>query len=233
VIDSKAFSKYPTDWDDDGVAYFLADLPNKSVGIIGSVYNSIFPEDSFFSQFDVLWLSTKRHRRPSDAWLAKHFPSLDELIAGFKEAFGQYRTKGCGEEMHAEMLKKLTGKKREAFQRDAWLPFISITEIRINPDAWAISFRCNSADEEFNLHEHGVNIVVSQDGWKFGYAGDDYENFAGWSGPLPSYKMNFALQRVWYHLTGRRVRTRDLFGGGNIEITFPGAAETVILRGKP
>jgi hypothetical protein len=223
MISAKSFGKSPVDWDRNGVAYYHAEISQRCFGIIGLHCHSVFED------VDILWLSTKKHRRPCDRWLTKHFPSLDHLIAGFRKAFEQYRTEFCGEAMHTEMLKSLSGNTREAFLRDGWLPFVSISSVRINPDEEAIGFRCTSVYEEYNLFEHEIAIVIHQGKWEFGYAGDETHYFHDWSGPVPNYRLRFALKRFWDKVTGRR----ELFDDGDIEITDARGETILVLRGKP
>lgn len=220
MISASHFDTRPSDYDRTGAPYYAAEIPRKDWGVIGSEYNSVFEHTT------VLWLSTVLNRRPSDRWLSKSFPSASGIVTGFGLAFEEYRKNWCGEEMRSVMLDVLENDKREAFLKNAWLPFINISEIRINPDERAISFRCSSVTEEYNLSEHGIVILKHNDNWEFGYSSDDSQYFEDWTGATPNHRLRFAWQRFWNKLTGRRA----LFDGGDIVIIDSRTGHETVLR---
>ena len=68
-------------FDRTGVPYYVAAIPRRDWGIIGSEYGN-----SIFEHTTVLWLSTLRNRLPADSWLSKNFPSAPIRLAAILEA---------------------------------------------------------------------------------------------------------------------------------------------------
>lgn len=116
---------------------------------------------------------------PDQEWITGQFPqSVEKLAELLKEAFKQYcGDEWCGAEMREEILEELEdedtyGPKAVAlFKRDGYVPFFAIQAIYLSKAKNAVIIG-GSIDIDFNLDEHGADILIQPSGVKFGYGAD-------------------------------------------------------------
>jgi hypothetical protein len=166
-----------TDDDYEGYGYAIASAQIKTAPFlpIGKA------DKSRYKKVDVQWLRTKRFDLPDDKWLSMHFPVPDDCVSGFTAAFTEYHDRWCGKQMREEILRTAEGERRRIFEAQGWIPFVSISTIKINADANLISYDCNIvSDLDYNLDEHGICIIKKDAAWKFGYGCEDMGYFSYW-----------------------------------------------------
>ena len=128
------------------------------------------------SSIPVFWLGSSDHPSPDRDWLEQSFPTAENCIVGFEEAFKEYCDSWCGEDMKEEILDTAEPSELQAFEEHGWLPFTTVYRILINPSARLICFECH-CDIDYNLDEHGIAICFVDRAWRFGYGADWMQYF--------------------------------------------------------